>query len=107
MTSDVKEMIKLMRDSMNPFKESTLYDASIMLESLNNKLDECIRMTNALVQFESIIIEHPEYHYEAMGCGLEDRNITDRYEAMKYGFECAVDKMYDQLPEELYVRVSK
>ena len=32
-------------------------------------------------------IDDPEYNYSAMGCGLEDRNITDRYEAMQYGWE--------------------
>lgn len=35
----------------------------------------------------------PEYHSQAMGCGLEDRGITDRYEAMNYGWEKAMDAM--------------
>lgn len=34
----------------------------------------------------------PEYNAHAMGCGLEDRGITDRYEAMKYGWEQAVER---------------
>ena len=36
---------------------------------------------------EPFVFEEYPYHYEAMGCGLEDRNITDRYEAMAYGWE--------------------
>ncbi len=34
----------------------------------------------------------PDYHHQGMGCGLEDRNITDRYDAMAHGWECGVDK---------------
>lgn len=38
-------------------------------------------------------IEYPTYHAQGMGCGLEDRGITDRYEAMAYGFQEAVEQM--------------
>lgn len=37
----------------------------------------------------------PEYHEEAMGCGLEDRNITDRYDAMYHGWDYAIDRMIE------------
>jgi len=43
-----------------------------------------------------IDIESPDYSYQGMGCGLEDRGITDRYEAMAYGFEQAVEA-YQQI----------
>jgi len=36
-------------------------------------------------------IEDIDYNAHAEGCGLEDRNIIDRYEAMEYGFERAID----------------
>ena len=36
----------------------------------------------------------PDYHEEGMGCGLEDRNITDRYEAMAFGWEQAMERAY-------------
>jgi hypothetical protein len=39
----------------------------------------------------------PEYHYQAMGCGLEDRGITDRYEAMRYGWDQALDRVAERL----------
>ena len=32
------------------------------------------------------------YHSQSMGCGLEDRNITDRYDAMSYGWEKCDDR---------------
>ena len=42
---------------------------------------------------EAVDFDYPEFHHEGMGCGLEDRGITDRYEAMRYGFEQAVEQM--------------
>jgi len=47
--------------------------------------------------------DFPEYHYQGMGCGLEDRNITDRYEAMQYGWEEAINEFYNNLPEFIEV----
>lgn len=46
----------------------------------------------------TISVEEPEYHYEGMGCGLEDRNITDRYDAMAHGWECAMERVFQELP---------
>jgi hypothetical protein len=39
----------------------------------------------------------PEYHDEGMGCGLEDRNITDRYEAMAFGWEQAMGRVESEI----------
>lgn len=39
----------------------------------------------------------PNYHEEAMGCGLEDMGITDRYEAMRHGWECALEHVYSDI----------
>lgn len=44
--------------------------------------------------------EHP-YHEEAMGCGLEDRDITDRYEAMAYGWNSAMERAAEAIPDDL------
>ena len=51
------------------------------------------------VESEPVIIEEPNYHFEGMGCGLEDRNITDRYEAMEYGWDCAISRMFERIPD--------
>lgn len=42
---------------------------------------------------QPVEFDYPEFHSQGMGCGLEDRNITDRYEAMRYGFDEALDQM--------------
>jgi hypothetical protein len=39
----------------------------------------------------------PEYNEQAMGCGLEDRDITDRYAAMEYGWERAMERVYSDV----------
>lgn len=41
----------------------------------------------------AVVVELPDYHHQAMGCGLEDRGITDRYEACRHGFECALERV--------------
>lgn len=48
--------------------------------------------------------EEPEYHDQGMGCGLEDRGIHDRYQAMEYGWDQAVERCIERIPEELYTR---
>ncbi|QHC34125.1 hypothetical protein [Komagataeibacter xylinus] len=44
----------------------------------------------------------PEYHDQGMGCGLEDRGITDRYEAMGYGWDQALERVCSELPEMVH-----
>ncbi|HHS9775474.1 TPA: hypothetical protein ACTW8Y_000098 [Raoultella ornithinolytica] len=39
----------------------------------------------------------PQYHDEGMGCGLEDRGITDRYEACYYGWNKAMERVYSEV----------
>ena len=69
-----------------------------------SNLEKLVAFAEALIveiakQNEPISLNEPNYHYEAMGCGLEDRGITDRYEAMEYGWNCAIERMFEQLPE--------
>lgn len=72
----------------------------------NWELDFAIRLRDELAKGqEPVVIKAPNYHDEAMGCGLEDRGITSRYEAMRYGFDCGVERMLEQIPDEsLYTR---
>ena len=54
------------------------------------------------VKQEPVEINWPEYHCEAMGCGLEDRGITDRYDAMRYGWYEAIERCAERIPEKLF-----
>jgi len=50
-------------------------------------------LTAALRDAVECLDGEPEYHYSGMGCGLEDRGITDRYEAMQHGWDCAMERV--------------
>lgn len=56
-----------------------------------------MRMLEPPTEQEPVEIEMPEYHSHGMGCGLEDRGITDRYEAMEYGWYEAIDRVKEEL----------
>jgi len=43
-------------------------------------------------------IDDIQYNSQAEGCGLEDRGITDRYEAMAHGWERHKDAVTELLP---------
>lgn len=70
-------------------------------------------MTNASIQAqagveglpelpEPLEIAWPEMHQQALGCGVEDRGIRDRYEAAEYGWRVGVDRAIECVPEGLY-----
>ncbi len=40
-------------------------------------------------------IENLGYYPEGMGCGIEDRGITDRYEACEYGWNEAIEAVVE------------
>jgi hypothetical protein len=43
------------------------------------------------------VIADIEYNEFAEGCGLEDQNIEDRYEAMRHGWENAIDSSIEAI----------
>ena len=56
----------------------------------NKALEEALRTADKQLDGE------PEYHAQGMGCGLEDRCITDRYDAMEYGWDQAMERVYSE-----------
>lgn len=53
---------------------------------------------------DSGYIDEPYYNSVALGCGLEDNNISDRYEAMRYGWDQATEKVSELLPNFIEVK---
>lgn len=51
---------------------------------------------------EPINIEWPDYNYQYMDSGLDELKITDTHEAMRYGWECALECVAEALPDKLY-----
>jgi hypothetical protein len=43
------------------------------------------------------VIEDIEYNQFSEGCGLEDRNILDKYEAMEYGWNNAIESTIEAI----------
>ena len=44
----------------------------------------------------------PELHSSALGCGVEDRGLRDRYECAEYGWQDGVDKAAACVPDAIY-----
>ena len=57
---------------------------------------ELERLRAALTEIAACLDGSPDYHTQGMGCGLEDRCITDRYDAMQYGWDEAIDRVYSE-----------
>lgn len=51
----------------------------------------------AIVDSVTDLSNEPQYHSEGMGCGLEDRGITDRYDACRYGWDEAMERVYGEV----------
>jgi hypothetical protein len=51
---------------------------------------------------EPLEIDWPELHSQALGCGIEDRNITNRYEAAEYGWQDGLDRAAERVPEDIF-----
>lgn len=51
---------------------------------------------------EPLEIVWPSLHSQALGCGVEDRGIRDRYEAAEYGWQDGVDRAAECVPEQIF-----
>ncbi|MBH2008344.1 MAG: hypothetical protein I8H71_01455 [Xanthomonadaceae bacterium] len=47
-------------------------------------------------------IDWPELNSHALGCGVEDRGLRDRYAAAEYGWQDGVDRAAECVPEDIY-----
>tara|TARA_R110002020_G_scaffold95937_9_gene230088 strand:- start:40287 stop:40664 length:378 start_codon:yes stop_codon:yes gene_type:complete len=50
----------------------------------------------SLITARDCLSGEPEYHQQGMGCGVEDRCITDRYEAAAFGWDQAMERVYGE-----------
>lgn len=66
--------------------QEELSEANSKIARLRGSIEEALRCLDG----------DPEYHIQGMGCGLEDRGITDRYDAMAYGWEQAMERVYGE-----------
>lgn len=81
--------------------ELVQFDAHQQVVSAVESERDALAVENAALKdvLESICCRdnEPEYHDCGMGCGLEDRGITDRYAAMAHGWESAMERVYEEV----------
>jgi hypothetical protein len=86
------KVVSVRAESLYPTDGSQLsalnYTAAVRIAQLEAALTEALT---------SCSHDLPEYHEQGMGCGLEDRNITDRYEAMAFGWEQAMERVESEI----------
>ncbi|WP_414466543.1 hypothetical protein [Klebsiella aerogenes] len=78
-------------------KEASGCPSGVDLQDWVKKLAAENVALKAIVDSVTDLSNEPQYHYEGMGCGLEDRGITDRYEAMQYGWDEAMERVYGEV----------
>jgi hypothetical protein len=68
------------------------HDMAVMCSQMADAVTSHLSQPQPVAQGEAVDldIEWPEFHQQGMGCGLEDRGITDRYDAMRYGWDEAL-----------------
>jgi hypothetical protein len=101
---NIKEIIQRLQTAMNDARgqESHFESWLTQNEGICDAIDALKELDKTEQEPVAFEMDWPDYHAEAMGCGLEDRNITDRYEAMQYGWDEAIDRIAERLPEVLY-----
>lgn len=70
------------------FKQMAAENVALALENVAMK---------QIVDSVTNLDNEPQYHAEGMGCGLEDRGITDRYDACRYGWDEAMERIYGEV----------
>ncbi|HFT8043976.1 TPA: hypothetical protein ACGR8E_002002 [Klebsiella pneumoniae] len=111
----VKELIQSLESAGEPSireqkflklaKEFSICSASLdaAIKTGNMLADQNAQLAAENVAMKQIIDSvtnldnEPQYHDEGMGCGLEDRGITDRYDACRYGWDEAMERIYGEV----------
>ncbi|WP_228276272.1 hypothetical protein [Klebsiella quasipneumoniae] len=70
------------------------------MQALKSQVEQLAAENVAMKQIVDSVTNldnEPQYHAEGMGCGLEDRGITDRYDACRYGWDEAMERVYGEV----------
>lgn len=76
---------------------SEIFDSIIIKDEKHQALVGENAVMKQIIDSVTDLDNEPKYHSEGMGCGLEDRGITDRYDAMQHGWECAMERVYGEV----------
>lgn len=81
-------------DETNRMKSDPYADVRKQRARAKKAEAESVVLRKALTETRECLDGEPTYHHEGMGCGLEDRNIRDRYQAMQHGWDSAMERTY-------------
>ncbi|MBX9496102.1 hypothetical protein J8Z86_08430 [Yersinia enterocolitica] len=76
---------------------SEIFDAIIIKDEKHQALAGENAVMKQIIDSVTDLDNEPKYHSKGMACGLEDRGITDRYDAMQHGWECAMERVYGEV----------
>lgn len=111
MDGNIIELVKLGHERAADLKASCgavdVRSVAQLISDLATQLEVQFARSNALAA-ENFVLKQiidsvtdlsnePQYHAEGMGCGLEDRGITDRYDACRYGWDEAMERIYGEV----------
>jgi hypothetical protein len=84
------ERDRLQREIVNLVRES--------LSIRNDALEEAACLAAPPYQSGQLKFDdYPEFNHFAMGCGLEDAGHIDRYDAMRYGWDQAIEMLGERI----------
>lgn len=105
-TVEIK-IIELVKSGHELAKELHCAEPAALVSDLATQLEVQFARSNALaaenaalkqiVDSVTDLSNEPQYHAEGMGCGLEDRGITGRYDACRYGWDEAMERIYGEV----------
>lgn len=106
-----KQFIKLKRDKMkrpdkNNYYFNSVFDGAKFAHDMikyTDHLESQLKQPSDEEVREKVVelIDDIDYNQHAEGCGLEDRGITDRYDAMDYGWSRAIKSVVEQIDSSL------
>jgi len=89
----------------NKLMQGLIWTKAYQLEATVSDLFEALK--EAVKGFESESVQAHGDYYRGLCCGLEDRDITDRYEAMEYGYDRAIGRVQDEVIAVLEEAITK
>ena len=103
-----KELFKLRDDILAGTVVIVTKDHFNQLELVAVSRSELLKACeNAVKQMQDDPVQGVGEWQQGLFCGLEDREINDRYEACQYGYNKALDKVQERIIDELATAIAK
>ncbi len=81
--------------------------AELIVLACNSRKDLLAACKNAVKQMQDEPVQGQGEWDRGLFCGLEDRDITDRYDACRHGYDKALDKVQEWIIDEIEAAIEK